>query len=61
MDVSIDKGKLVIKIEMATEQTPSKTGKTLLVASSRGPVNTSVIDPVTGKNITVSVNAYVKQ
>ena len=50
----------VLVIEMPCGQpTPSKSGKSLIVASTRGNIKTSV--QVDGKPLTVSVNAYVKQ
>ena len=48
---------LVITIEMQ-EPTPSASGKTLVVASSRGNVVTQAV--VNGKPVTVGFNAYIK-
>jgi hypothetical protein len=49
---------LVITIPMQTPQ-PSASGKTLVVASSRGNVATTAI--VNGQPIIVGVNAYIKK
>ncbi len=38
---------------------PSRTGKTLIVASTHGNVKTDAL--VNGQPLTVSVNAYVKR
>ncbi len=56
MEVKIENGCLVIKIPMGTPA-PSASGKTLVVASSRGNVKTAV--QVNGKPVTVGVNAYI--
>jgi len=50
---------LVIHIPLETPA-PSKTGLTLVVASSRGNYKTTVVDPQTGKAITIGLNAFVK-
>lgn len=48
--------KLQITLDL-TDPTPSASGKTLVVASSRG---NKVLDlQIDGKNITVGVNAYI--
>lgn len=57
MEVKIDGKNLVITIPMQTPQ-PSKTGKTLVVASTFGNVQTSAT--VNGKAVTVGLNAYIK-
>lgn len=56
MQVEIVNGNLVITMPLQTP-TPSSSGKTLVVASSRGNVKTSVL--VAGKPVTIGVNAYV--
>lgn len=61
LSVVIEKGMLVIRIpvnEKPTEADKSGSGKTLLVASSHGPFRSDVM--ISGKPVTVSVNAYVK-
>jgi hypothetical protein len=58
MQVSIEKGELVIRMPMQTP-TPSASGKTLVVATSSGnKVTTATVD---GKPITIGVNAYIKR
>tara|TARA_R110001583_G_scaffold50315_1_gene157047 strand:- start:540 stop:728 length:189 start_codon:yes stop_codon:yes gene_type:complete len=59
MQVSIfDKdGVSMLKIEVPVSLRPSKSGKTMLVASSGGNVSTSAI--VDGKPVTVGLNAYI--
>ena len=47
---------LVLDLE---EPTPSASGKTLVVASTRG--NSSTTAMVNGKPLTVGVNAYIKK
>lgn len=56
MKVSIEKNELVIRIPMQ-EPTPSASGKTLVVASSRG--NQTTTAKVNGKSVVVGLNAYI--
>lgn len=56
MKVEIKDGNLIITIPMQTP-TPSSTGKTLVVASSRGNVKTDVM--VNGKPVTIGLKAYI--
>jgi hypothetical protein len=58
MTVEIKGNKLCIEIDLETP-TPSSSGKTLVVASSRGnAVTTAMVD---GKPITIGLNAYIKK
>ena len=57
MQVQIKDGKLIIEIDMQ-EPTPSASGKTLVVASTRGNVVTQAM--VDGKPVTIGLNAYIK-
>jgi hypothetical protein len=59
MKVTVENGELVIRIEMATNPAPSASGKTLVLASSHGNVQTAAT--FQGKPITVGLNAYVKR
>ena len=56
MKVEIEKNDLVIRIPMQSPA-PSKSGKTLLVASSHGLVATTA--QVNGKSVTVGLNAFI--
>jgi len=58
MKIEIDAktNELVIRMPMGTP-TPSASGKTLVVASSRGNVQTSLL--IDGKPVTVGLNAYI--
>lgn len=56
IQVSIDGKQLVIRADLETP-TPSASGKTLVVASTRGNLRTSV--EVAGKPVTVGLNAYI--
>lgn len=58
MKTEIIAGNLVITIPMQTP-TPSASGKTLVVASTRGNVATGAL--VNGKPITIGVNAYISK
>ena len=58
MKVEIKDGNLIITIAM-TEPTPSASGKTLSVASSKGNKVTSAM--VDGKPVTIGLNAYIKR
>lgn len=57
MKVTIKGNTLTIEVEM-TPPEPSKSGKTLVVATSKGNVTTSAM--VNGKPVTVGFNAYIK-
>ena len=50
--------KMVIEIDMEDVPTPSSSGKTLVVASSRGNMVTTAT--VNGKPVTIGLNAYIK-
>jgi len=50
---------LIITIPMESEPGLSASGKTLVVASSRGNVETPVM--VKGKSLIVGVNAYIRK
>lgn len=56
MKVTLKDNVLVIEMQCG-ELTPSKSGKSLIVASTRGNQTTDV--QVDGKPLVVSVNAYV--
>ncbi len=59
MKVTVEGNDLVIRVPMNPTPTPSATGKTLVVATSRGnQVTTAEVD---GKQVTVGVNAYIKR
>jgi hypothetical protein len=56
MNVEIKDNKLIIEIDLE-KPTPSSSGKTLVVASTRGnKITTAQID---GKFITIGLNAYI--
>jgi hypothetical protein len=57
MKVEIKNKKLYIEIDLE-EPTPSSSGKTLVVASTRG--NTVTTAEVNGKPVTIGLNAYIK-
>lgn len=57
MTVEIKGNKLCIEIDLE-KPTPSASGKTLVVASTRGnAVTTAMVD---GKPVTIGLNAYIK-
>lgn len=56
MKAEIKNGKLIIEID-TQEPTPSASGKTLVIASSRG--NTATTAQVNGKPVIVGLNAYI--
>ncbi len=58
MQAEIKNNDLVITIPMGTP-TPSASGKSLIVASSRGNKPTAVV--VDGKPLIVSLNAYIQK
>lgn len=57
MKATIKGNTLTIEIELQ-EPTPSATGKTLVVASSRG--NQATTATVKGKPVVIGLNAYIK-
>lgn len=57
MEVEIRDKKLCIEIDLE-KPTPSASGKTLVVASTRGNVLTAA--EVDGKRVTIGLNAYIK-
>lgn len=57
MKVEIKDNKLFIEIDLE-KPTPSASGKTLVVASTRG--NTATTAQVDGKPLTIGLNAYIK-
>jgi len=58
MKSKIRKGMLIIALPLINPPKESKSGKTLLVASSQGPRRTAL--RVTGKPVVVNVSAYVR-
>ena len=58
MEVEIKDGKLVISIELQ-EPTPSTSGKTLVVATTRGNVPTGVL--INNNELILGLNAYIKK
>ncbi|NBJ14762.1 MAG: hypothetical protein FNP40_04150 [Dehalobacter sp. 4CP] len=58
MKVEIRDNKLCIEIDLETP-TPSSSGKTLVVASTRGNTVTDV--EIEGKPVTIGLNAYIKR
>ena len=57
MNVEIRNNKLCIEIDLENP-TPSASGKTLVVASTRGNMVTEA--KVNGKPVTIGLNAYIK-
>ncbi|MGA9884439.1 MAG: hypothetical protein WBQ34_12035 [Candidatus Acidiferrales bacterium] len=58
MKVSVEGKELVIRMDLE-EPTPSASGKTLVVASTRGNMTTSVL--IQGKPVIIGLNAYIKR
>lgn len=56
IEVTIRENKLYIIADLETP-TPSASGKTLVVASSRGNMKTAAV--VNGKNVVIGLNAYI--
>jgi len=57
MKAEIKNGMLVVSLPVNTKPTPSKSGKTNIVASSHGNKLTAL--EIGGKAVTIGVNAYV--
>jgi polysaccharide deacetylase 2 family uncharacterized protein YibQ len=58
MRAVIDGGEIVIRVPLEPEPKPSSSGKSLIVASSRGNVRTAL--EVVGKPVYVGVTAYAR-
>ena len=58
MKAHIQDGKLIIEIDLEDPPQPSASGKTLVVASTRGNQVTAAM--VNGKPVTIGLNAYIK-
>ena len=58
MEAKIEDGKLIIEIDLQ-EPTPSASGKTLIVATTHGNMNTKCV--IDGKNVVIGLNAYIKK
>mgnify|MGYP007118539006 CR=1 FL=1 len=58
MDVKTENGKLIISIDLQ-EPTPSASGKTIVVATTHGNVNTDC--NVNGKPLVIGLNAYIRK
>lgn len=59
MEAKLTNGKLIVEIDVNKPPVPSKTGKTLVVASSKGNMPTTVT--LNGKVLIVGINAYIRQ
>ena len=56
MKVEVEKGRLVISLKLR-KPSPSKSGKTLLVASTRGVRQSNV--KIRGRRVRVNANAFI--
>jgi len=59
MEVELKNKKLIITIPVNDKPVPSSSGKTLVVASSHGNQQTTVM--INGKAVIVGVNAYIRK
>ena len=59
MQATIKDGKLIIEIDLQNPPVPSASGKTLVVASTRGNQVTDLI--IEGQPVVIGVNAYIKK
>lgn len=57
MKAEIKNGKLIIEIDVQ-KPTPSKSGKSLVIATTSGNVATTAT--VDGKPVTIGLNAYIR-
>jgi len=56
VSAEVKDGKLIVTADLGIPA-PSKSGKTLIIASTHGPLHTAAV--VEGKPLTVNLNAYV--
>lgn len=59
LSVKVEGKELVIRLPLNENPTPSKSGKTSVIASTHGNKVTEI--EVNGKPVTVGVNAYIKR
>ncbi len=59
MQATIEGNELVIRIPLLPQPTRSKSGKTMLVATSGGNIETDAT--VNGKPVTIGLNAYISK
>jgi len=59
MEVSINKNVLTIAVTLNDPPVPSKSGKTLVVASTHGNLATTA--QVDGKPVIIGLNAYISR
>lgn len=59
MNTEVKNGKLIITIPLISPPRPSKSGKTLVVATTSG--NKTTAATVDGQPITIGLNAYIKR
>jgi hypothetical protein len=59
MNVKIENNKLIIEIEINDPPVPSASGKSLVVATTRGNLQTDAM--VKGKHVTIGLNAYIRR
>jgi hypothetical protein len=59
MKVAIEGGELVIRLPLNNPPTVSASGKTLVIASTRGNQKTEAV--VQGQRVTIGVNAYINR
>lgn len=58
MKVTAKGKRLIIELDLQ-DPTPSASGKTLVVATTRGNQSSELV--IDGKNVTVGVNAYIRR
>lgn len=59
MKAEIENGELVIRIPVNNPLTPSKSGKSLIVASTNGNIRPGLT--IDGEPVVIGLNAYVKK
>lgn len=57
MEVTLDSKKKELTITLPVKKTPSKSGKSILIATTSGNIPSKV--EVDGKILVISVNAYI--
>uniref|UniRef100_A0A6M3XT08 Uncharacterized protein n=1 Tax=viral metagenome TaxID=1070528 RepID=A0A6M3XT08_9ZZZZ len=59
LEARIEGKKLVITVDLEDPPVPSKSGKTMVVASSRGNIATGAL--VSGQPVVIGLNAYIRR
>jgi hypothetical protein len=58
IECAIEGRNMILRLPIADDITPSKSGKTIVVASTHGPLRANVL--IDGHAVTINANAYYR-